>query len=28
VMLGIGLVLLWGAQRVFARLEANFAQEI
>jgi ABC-2 type transport system permease protein len=28
LMLGIGLVLLWGAQRVFARLEANFAQEI
>jgi ABC-2 type transport system permease protein len=28
VMLGIGLVLLWCAQRLFARLEANFAQEI
>lgn len=28
VMLGIGLVLLWLAQRVFARLEANFAQEL
>jgi ABC-2 type transport system permease protein len=28
VMLGIGLVLLWLAQRAFARLEANFAQEI
>jgi ABC-2 type transport system permease protein len=28
IMLGIGLVLLWLAQRVFARLEANFAQEI
>jgi ABC-2 type transport system permease protein len=27
-MLGIGLVLLWLAQRAFARLEANFAQEI
>lgn len=28
VMLGIGVVLLWLAQRAFARLEANFAQEI
>lgn len=28
VMLGIGLVLLWLAQRLFARLEANFAQEL
>jgi ABC-2 type transport system permease protein len=28
VMLGIGLALLWLAQRAFARLEANFAQEI
>ncbi|TFV85699.1 ABC transporter permease [Blastococcus sp. CT_GayMR20] len=28
IMLGIGLVLLWLAQRAFARLEANFAQEI
>jgi ABC-2 type transport system permease protein len=28
VMLGIGVVLLWFAQRAFARLEANFAQEI
>lgn len=28
VMLGIGLVLLLGAQRVFARLEGNFAQEL
>jgi ABC-2 type transport system permease protein len=28
IMLGIGLVLLWCAQRAFARLEANFAQEI
>jgi ABC-2 type transport system permease protein len=28
VMLGIGAVLLWVAQRVFARLEGNFAQEL
>jgi ABC-2 type transport system permease protein len=28
IMLLVGLVLLWLAQRVFARLEANFAQEI
>jgi ABC-2 type transport system permease protein len=28
VMLGVGVVLLWLAQRAFARLEANFAQEI
>lgn len=28
IMLGIGVVLLWLAQRLFARLEANFAQEI
>jgi ABC-2 type transport system permease protein len=28
VMLGVGVVLLWLAQRVFARLEVNFAQEI
>ncbi len=28
IMLGIGVVLLWLAQRVFARLEANFAQEL
>jgi ABC-2 type transport system permease protein len=28
IMLGIGLVLLWLAQRLFARLEANFAQEL
>jgi ABC-2 type transport system permease protein len=28
IMLGIGLVLLWLAQRVFARLQANFAQEL
>ena len=28
VMLGIGSLLLWGAQRVFARLEGNFAQEM
>jgi ABC-2 type transport system permease protein len=28
VMLAIGLLLLWAAQRAFARLEANFAQEI
>lgn len=28
VMLGIGMVLLWAAQRVFSRLEGNFAQEL
>lgn len=28
IMLLIGMVLLWLAQRLFARLEANFAQEI
>ena len=28
VALGIGLVLLWVSQRVFARLEGNFAQEL
>lgn len=28
VMLAVGLVALWGAQRVFARLEGNFAQEL
>jgi ABC-2 type transport system permease protein len=28
VMLLVGLVLLWVAQRVFARLEGNFAQEL
>jgi ABC-2 type transport system permease protein len=28
VMFAVGVVLLWLAQRVFARLEANFAQEI
>jgi ABC-2 type transport system permease protein len=28
VMLGIGAVLLWLAQRVFARLEGDFAQEL
>lgn len=28
VMLGIGSLLLWVAQRVFARLEGNFAQEM
>ncbi len=28
VMLGIGALLLWLAQRVFARLEGNFAQEL
>ncbi|MGI8536431.1 MAG: ABC transporter permease [Mycobacteriales bacterium] len=28
VMLGVGAVLLWVAQRVFARLEGNFAQEL
>lgn len=28
IMLGIGLLLLWLAQRLFARLEANFAQEL
>lgn len=28
IMLGIGLLLLVGAQRVFGRLQANFAQEI
>jgi len=28
IMLAIGLVLLWLAQRLFARLEANFAQEL
>ncbi|MCZ2838590.1 ABC transporter permease [Modestobacter sp. VKM Ac-2985] len=28
IMLGIGLVLVWLAQRLFARLEANFAQEL
>ncbi len=28
VMLGIGLLLLLGAQRVFSRLEGNFAQEL
>lgn len=28
VMLVIGLVALWGGQRLFSRLEANFAQEI
>ncbi|SCX51752.1 ABC-2 type transport system permease protein [Klenkia marina] len=28
VMLAVGLVLLWLAQRLFARLEANFAQEL
>jgi len=28
IMLAVGLVLLWFAQRAFARLEANFAQEI
>jgi ABC-2 type transport system permease protein len=26
--LGVGLVLLWAGQRLFSRLEANFAQEI
>jgi ABC-2 type transport system permease protein len=24
----VGLVLLWGAQRLFTRLQGNFAQEI
>ena len=28
IMLAIGLVLLWLCQRVFARLQANFAQEL
>jgi ABC-2 type transport system permease protein len=28
IALGIGLVLVWLAQRVFARLEGNFAQEL
>ena len=28
IMLGIGIVLLWLAQRAFARLESDFAQEI
>lgn len=28
VMLGVGTLLLWLAQRVFARLEGNFAQEL
>lgn len=28
IMLGIGVVLLWMAQRTFARLEGNFAQEL
>jgi len=28
IMLAVGLVLLWLAQRLFARLEANFAQEL
>lgn len=28
VMLGVGVVLLWLAQRVFTRLEGNFAQEL
>ena len=28
IMLGIGIVLLWLAQRVFSRLESDFAQEI
>jgi ABC-2 type transport system permease protein len=28
IVLGIGLVLLWVCQRIFARLEANFAQEL
>jgi ABC-2 type transport system permease protein len=28
VVLGIGLVLLWLCQRVFARLQSNFAQEL
>lgn len=28
IALGIGLVLLWVSQRVFARLEGNFAQEL
>ena len=28
VMLGVGALLLWVAQRVFARLEGNFAQEL
>ena len=28
IALGIGLVLLWLAQRLFTRLEGNFAQEL
>lgn len=28
VALGVGLVLLWVAQRIFARLQGNFAQEL
>src|SRR5689334_17275948 len=28
IMLGVGIVLLWLAQRVFSRLQANFAQEL
>lgn len=28
VMLAVGLLLVWGAQRVFARFSANFAQEL
>lgn len=28
IMLGVGLLLVWGAQRVFARFAANFAQEL
>lgn len=28
VMLGIGIVALWAAQRIFSRLEADFAQEL
>jgi ABC-2 type transport system permease protein len=28
IMLGVGLLLLWVAQRVFSRLESNFAQEL
>ena len=28
LMLGVGLLLLWAGQRLFSRLEADFAQEI
>ena len=28
VMIGVGLVILWLCQRVFARLQGNFAQEL